>query len=560
MTTCWIHQRRFAAITSTPDCRRLNISTADFSRNTGGDMTSSPAESRSAQMPDERKLVPTVGAEWRRGGLSSAVAVGLAGALAGGLLFLGARRGLGDDAYITLDYARNLALHGHWGVITSRTANTATSPLNVGMLAGITTVVRDPVWAVGLLLMATTAASAGWLQRIADNTGLSRWQLPMLGVALLLSSPLLSSTVGLETYLGIALFVGLVRYALVGRWLAAGIVAGLLILTRPDLAVVDIAVVFTVAAARRRALRSALIAVAVAAPWHVFSWFVFGSALPDTFAVKTDTGSGGWVGFHFTTGPVLYLWYWPVAAGLTVLSGVLGVVALVAGTSVAVRRGGLAASPAWQAAVSFGLGGAANAAVFAFLASPPSHWYYGPLVAGLNLCAAVTALVVAQRYRARGSRCVLALGLVTLIALAEAGFDVARGVPWEAAPMRTNWATTQEYQRIAEDLSKMKPGSVVESPAEVGTLAYFCDCQVVDFISDPGRTEQFIARREQQAGPLARKLLGLNHLHRASISPVPAEYQLVWEKASPNGAGQWPATYTTSGRARHNRMRLIPAG
>lgn len=101
----------------------------------------------------------------------AAAVCGVAGALAGGLLFLIAHRGISDDGYITVDYARNLAFHGHWGVIPSLTANTATSPLTVG-----------------LLLMATTAASAVWLLRIAEMTRLSRWLLPTLGVGLLLSS------------------------------------------------------------------------------------------------------------------------------------------------------------------------------------------------------------------------------------------------------------------------------------------------------------------------------------------------------------------------------------
>lgn len=521
-------------------------------------MAANPTESRSTPQPDEQKPVLEAGISGRS--LLPSALAGVAGGIAGGLLFLVARPGLGDDAYITIDYARNLAFHGHWGVITSRMANTATSPLDVGLLAGITAVVRRPVLAVGLLLMATTAASSAWLLRIADKAGLPRWQLPTLGVALLLSSPLLNSTVGLETYLAVALFIGLVRYALVGRWIATGIVAGLLVLTRPDLAVVDIAVVLTVKPARRRAVRSGLIACAVAAPWHVFSWFAFGSALPDTFGVKTGADNGGWIGFHFATGPALYLWYWPAAAGLTVLAGLCGVVALIAAISTAVRRRDLVSSPAWQAAVAFGLGGAANAAVFAYLAPAPSHWYYGPLVAGLDLCAAVVVLVVAQRHLVPRSRSMPAVGAVVVVVLASVGFDVVRGLPWEVAPIRTNWATTLEYQRIAEDISRMKPGAVVVSPAEVGTLAYFCDCQVVDFISDPGRTEEFTAHGAQQAGPLMRRLLRLNHVHRTPMRPVPADYRLVWEKARATEAGQWPATFTTPSKPRLNRMRLVPVG
>lgn len=471
-------------------------------------------------------------------GVTWAAVCGAAGAMAGGLLFLMARRGLTDDAYITVDYARNLAFHGHWGVVPSLTANTATSPLNVGLLAAITAVVRGPVLAVGLLLVATMAASAVWLLRIAEMTGLSRWGLPTLGMGLLLSSPLLASTVGLETYLCVGLFIGLVRYALAGRWFATGIFGGLLALGRPDLVVVDIVVVLTVVAARRRALRSGLVAVAVAAPWYLLSWFLLGSALPDTFFLKIHDRAG-WVGFHFINGPLWYLSYQPQPTVLTLLAAGCGLVALGSWAALAAWQPGVVTTGAGQAAAAFGLGGIAHAAVFASLGTPPSHWYYGPLVAGLSLCAAVTALAVVQFDRVPSQIGVVALGSVSLVALAAAGYEVVRGVPWEKAPIYTNWATRTEYQRVAEDISKIKPGATVVSPSEVGTLAYFCDCEIVDFISDPGRTEQDIARHAQQSGPLVRQLLKLNYLHHVPASPKPAEFELVWEKPCGNTTGKW---------------------
>ncbi|MBA3574606.1 MAG: hypothetical protein H0W37_06505, partial [Pseudonocardiales bacterium] len=46
-----------------------------------------------------------------------------AGGLAGGLLFSLAYRAMGDDAHITMAYARNLALHGQWGLIPGEMAN-----------------------------------------------------------------------------------------------------------------------------------------------------------------------------------------------------------------------------------------------------------------------------------------------------------------------------------------------------------------------------------------------------------------------------------------------------
>jgi hypothetical protein len=457
--------------------------------------------------------------------------------VAGGLLFLVARRGLADDAYIMVDYARNLGFHGHWGVVPSLTVNTATSPLNVCLLAAITAVVRGPVLAVGLLLMATTATSAVWLSRIAQITRLSRWLLPALGVGLLLSSPLLASTVGLETYLCVALFIGLVRYALEGRWAATGIVGGLLVLGRADLAVVDVVVVLTVAAARRRALLSGLVATAVAAPWYLVSWLFLGSALPDTFFLKTH--GGGWMGVHFAGGPLLYLSHFMKPTALTLLAVGCGLVALGSWVVFPAWHRGLVSTGAGQAAAAFGLGGIVHAAVFAALGTPPDHWYYGPVVAGLSLGAAVTASAMIHSVRPTRPIGVVALGSVSLVVVAAVGYEVMRGAPWDTAPIHTNWTTRAEYQRVAEDISRIKPGVTVVSPGEVGTLAYFCHCEVVDFISDPGRTEQAIALHAQQFGPLMRHLLKLNYLHRVPTSPKPAEFELVWEKTCATMTGKW---------------------
>jgi hypothetical protein len=57
------------------------------------------------------------------------------GAAAGVLLFLVASRSILDYGHITMAYAGNLAGHWHWGLTQFRGSNTATSPLNVWLLA-----------------------------------------------------------------------------------------------------------------------------------------------------------------------------------------------------------------------------------------------------------------------------------------------------------------------------------------------------------------------------------------------------------------------------------------
>ena len=75
------------------------------------------------------------------------------GGLGAALVFLVAHQALIDDAYITLDYARSLAQHGQWALVPGHPANTATSPLNVLLLAGLIVLSGHPVVSVGILLI-----------------------------------------------------------------------------------------------------------------------------------------------------------------------------------------------------------------------------------------------------------------------------------------------------------------------------------------------------------------------------------------------------------------------
>jgi len=112
------------------------------------------------------------------------------------LIFLLVRGSLIDDSYITLAYAKNLALHLHWGVVPQEFSNTATSPLNVVLLGALTAVTRigggvRPVLALGVLSVALVVIMAwGWIRIIRV------WRLPLVVAALGGSSETASETLG----------------------------------------------------------------------------------------------------------------------------------------------------------------------------------------------------------------------------------------------------------------------------------------------------------------------------------------------------------------------------
>ena len=85
-------------------------------------------------------------------------------------MFLLVRESLTDDCYITLAYAKNLAMHGEWGLVPGSPANSATSPLNVLLLGALTLVTRifgdpHPVLALGALnVLASATLGWGWMR------------------------------------------------------------------------------------------------------------------------------------------------------------------------------------------------------------------------------------------------------------------------------------------------------------------------------------------------------------------------------------------------------------
>lgn len=452
----------------------------------------------------------------------------------GGLAaFLLTREGLVDDAYITLSYARNVAFGLHWGLIPDEISNTATSPLNVLLLAAITAVVRDAVLATGVLLVASSAITAVWLSSLARELGLSR-ALPVVGVGLLLVNPLMLSTVGLEPYLSAALIAGVLRYGAARRRGACGVLAGLAVLARPDLLIVVLVAVPVLLG--YRLLRAAAAAVAVTLPWYVFSWFALGSALPDTLVMKAGVKWSGEL--DFWAGPRLYLSSAPRAASLAAIPVAVGAVVLVGLLAVRlVRRWAR-----WQrVAAAAGLGGAAHVGVFGLLHTAPYHWYYAPVIVGATYCAAIATS------RTPHALALIGLGAAGALAAVSVIDDVGPGVPWVRAPISTNWATAAQYHRIAVDLRRIVGAATVEGPGEIGTLAYYCECSILDPFSDRGLIIETIEDASRDS-PLLQ--LDYQHLDHAQQPRAAAAHLRFQRKQLPSGPLQWPADNWSAGRSR----------
>jgi hypothetical protein len=517
-------------------------------------VSADPAAATGAHARTPAAPTPAAGPDDRRRDAGWAA---LGGVLAA-LVFLLVRDSLIDDAYITLSYARNLAEHLHWGLTPYRTANSATSPLNVLLLGAAAFVVRDPVWGLGLTSVLLTAAMGGGLSRLARRlqlTGVTT----ALGLALLVLSPLMLSVVGMEMTLAVTLLVWLAVAAVEERPVLLGLLTAALLLTRVDLLLFPL-VLLALPGVRRRAGRSLLVAALAAAPWYLFSWWVLGALVPDTLVLKT-VASAGWGKWHFGNGPYLYLREYPVAAVLTALPALAGVAAL----------GWWAARRAWQRPRFAGLGvpaalgvaGVLHFLAYTLLSPPPYHWYYAPSVGALTLVAAVAAGTTgrgrpaAPAPAARRLPALAPLAAGVLLVVADLGTALARPLPWDVAPVMTNWATAAEYRTTGEAIAPLVAGQVVSSPGEIGTLAYWCRCDIVDSFSDPGRLEPLIAERRAAAGPVMRLLLQANFANHDVVPAAVPTRALVWLHV-PATAGAWPADSPWRGPGSFQLRTLTP--
>ncbi|WUL65493.1 hypothetical protein OG943_37905 [Amycolatopsis sp. NBC_00345] len=472
----------------------------------------------------------------------------MAAAVASALVFSLASSHLIDDTYITLSYAKNLAFHGHWGLIEQGTANTATSPLNVLALAAVTFLLRDPVTAAGVVFVAAQVMLVLGLRRLAARAGLPAVFAP-LAFALLLVNPLLISSVGLEVALGAAGSVWVMVYAIERRPAALGLAAGLLTLVRIDLLLVAL-VVF---AARRTfwdgIWRTAFAALAVTLPWFAFSWYALGSALPDTVVIKMTQRP--WGPFGFAGGPLLYWRNFPAATAISFLPLLLALVAGLVWT-VQFRRG----SPAARKLAPFAalaVAGALHYAAYSWLGVPPYHWYYAPSIISATIFLAACACVVPQRFRVGAG---VAAGLVFAAAVTV---YVQPGLPRRFAPITSNHAASDEYRRIGSQLSSLVKDRTVESPGEAGALAYACGCRLVDQFSDRGAVDPAITETKRRSGELGRALLEANfHNFDHSVAPTSPDLVLATTRQAPppSALASWTIDSPWVGT---QRLYLVPA-
>ena len=389
-----------------------------------------------------------------------------------------------DDAFITLCYAKTLLHSGTWGFYPGHISNTATSPLNVLLLAAVSVVTRSPLAAVPWLTTIELIALAMILRGIGIVVGLEFFA-PIAFVGLV-CNPLLMSTLGLESILFATLLSAALYFFLSRRFEAMALACGLLTLTRPDGILFFAICLITGPNDLRGRVRALGIYALCIAPWYVFSWVELGSLVPDTLIIKLNQS---WGRFTFALGLARYFRTYPFEIGLSFLYAPVAIFAL--------RRSVRVACPCVHVIMAYAI---IYYASYALIGAPPYHWYYAPSVISMVLLGAfVLGQLVRDAISSRGRRIFVAAGLVVPIA-GIAALLVRDGIPLREAWIQTNWATHSQYRSIGEWLRAHHGGETGVMDGEVGTIAYYCDCFALNDFSDRRWLTARIARSEGSAG------------------------------------------------------------
>ena len=413
-----------------------------------------------------------------------------------------------DDAYIQLQYARTLLESGTWGFYAGYPANTATSPLNVLLIAAVGFPLSSVERAVTLL---TSLELAGllWLLLRLSRCLFGRDFLGWFGFVAFATNPLLLSTIGMESLLYALLFVAALVCFIEDRWSAMAVSLGLLTLARPDGALLLAVLLPLATAPLRRKAAALLVYAATIAPWFVFSWVVLGSFVPDTLVIKV--GDAAWGATSFADGLALYLNRYPLETLASLLLAPLCVF------------------PLWQCGARIvktvtvlAAYGTLHFAIYSALGVPPYHWYFVHQLVPMLLIASIGATF--HVVRSAGTpvgpwlRAAVVVPAVGLLALAG-----DEGFPFDEAPINTNWATSTQYRGIGEWMrSNLDPTQAVRVYGEIGTVAYSSDRYMVNEFSDMSLADGLIEQAGYAALPGIGPLLAFNFLWRRDHPPLPA--------------------------------------
>jgi hypothetical protein len=438
---------------------------------------------------------------------------------------------LTDDAFITLRYAKTLLNTGTWGFIPGYVTNAITSPLNVFLLSFAAIFLGSTVNAI--LWLSACVLVAMILLLIQMSLHLFGTELfGYLAAGALIFNPLLISTLGLESILFVFLYILSAYLYLSSRWFWLAAVLGLITITRFDGILFFIVTLPLIPTFRLRGKFAAIYFLSIA-PWYIFSWVYLGSFFPDTLFIKTTQHS--WGTWDFFNGLDLYFRVYPLEITFSIL--------LLPSLFLLFNKETRNLAPIRFLLLT----SMAHFIGYSILRVPPYFWYYVPEITAISLIGSLGLGRLFQQsssnlWKSKGFQ-----GIATILMILQTVGMLCilnrSGFPVKEMPIHTNWATHEQYEKIGIWLKQHGNGRIVLVDGEVGTLGYYCDCNLSSFFSDRRWLKQYVNKQISGNGvkPLLYKI---NFLFLDKDMQFPAPQYLLkeipaGEATNPNSLMQW---------------------
>lgn len=441
-----------------------------------------------------------------------------------------------DDALITYRYANNLDAGRGWAYNPgTHTANAATSPLYTALLALVSLAAGGVTRGANLVFVASVAASAVLLVELAGRAG--QWLTGVAAGVLVVTSPWLMLTRGLETPMFLALSLAAVYTFVLRRDLLTGVLLGALVLTRGDGAVLA-AVLIVAAGVRGRAVPWRMVAGAalVGVPWLVVAPLLIGGLLPDTLGAKAAQGASGlWgTGLLYVRGPQVIAQAFRIESWVEICA----VLAVLGACRVLVSRGLLAV--VWPLLLSAGI----LFLAYGFVIRPPVyHWYYGPQVLGaLLLGGALPGWLLDRGWRAPRP--------LNLAGAAAAGAAVV-AVATVGVNQTVQGFGPHGYITASTWLRSSTPPAARVAATEIGILGWLGDRAMVDYLGLLSTQSVAELRRGDIVSWLAREQPDYWLVH-SPVWPMEAASSQPWFTVA------YQPEWTAEGLVAYRRVMPIP--
>lgn len=381
-----------------------------------------------------------------------------------------------DDAFITYRYARNIA-RGYGFVYNLNEPVLGTStPLYTLVLALLGRLSGQDIRLISHLTSVLSLWTSGV---VLYYLGRRRGALQAVAVALVfISNPLLISAIGMETFFLVALLLLALKSYVKGKLSLAGVLLGLLLLTRYETALFAGLLGMHFLVKRRRfpvwlAFTSALFAI-----WMVFAWYAFGHIVPQSALAKLTILTAGY-GYPFYLGAVVW---WRVYGAQAAWYYALLPLALL-GSYWAIR------SKVHELAYILILVWSGAYFLVASLVAGSFSWYYGPLIPGFSILLVwgIEFLVRPLAYLFKStSSCPQSVRVLRSAAFSVITLGL---VALQLSSWTKGWVTYQgkivdvryvHYREVAEWLNHYARDGDSLAAGEIGVLGYYTDMKIVD--------------------------------------------------------------------------------